>query len=153
MWTKTKSLLLSRILAAVMTGMILIMTFFVPAMVKWYEEVSVGKGIFSSGKIFLPMCICLYVCEVLALFAMRGLHILLDNINKGNVFIPENTRCLRIISWMCMLAGVSFSVFSLWRYIFLLPAFFAVMFGLIMRVLKNVFEKSVEIKCENDFTI
>jgi hypothetical protein len=29
----------------------------------------------------------------------------------------------------------------------------AVMFGLIMRVLKNVFEKAVEIKTENDFTI
>ena len=31
--------------------------------------------------------------------------------------------------------------------------FLAIMFGLIMRVLKNVFEKAVEIKSENDFTV
>lgn len=32
-------------------------------------------------------------------------------------------------------------------------AFFAVMLGLVIRVLKNVFEKAVELKSENDFTI
>ena len=48
---------------------------------------------------------------------------------------------------------IAFAVMALWRYLFFLPAFFAVMFGLIMRVLKNVFEQAVEIKSENDFTI
>jgi hypothetical protein len=32
-------------------------------------------------------------------------------------------------------------------------AFFAMFLGLVMRVLKNVFEKAVELKSENDFTI
>jgi hypothetical protein len=39
------------------------------------------------------------------------------------------------------------------RFLAVLPAFAAIMFGLIMRVLKNVFEEAVEIKSENDFTI
>lgn len=52
-----------------------------------------------------------------------------------------------------MLAGTAFLVLGLWRFIFLLAGFLAIMFGLIMRVLKNVFEKAVEIKSENDFTV
>lgn len=153
MQTKTRSLLLSRILAAAMTGMILIATFFVPSMCKWYESAEVGEqGLINTG-IVVPMCICLYICEALALGALWALHGLLNNISKGEVFISSNTKFLRIISWACMLAGISFAVFGLWRFIFLLPAFFAVMFGLIMRVLKNVFEEAVEIKSENDFTI
>lgn len=165
MWTKTKSLLLSRILAYAVTGVFFILTFFVPSLAAWYEDISVGHGLIGEGSIlgdsgFLgsaglagPMCVCLYVCELLAFAALWALHVLLENINKEKVFIEGNTKCLRVISWACMLAGVSFAVFGLWRFIFFLPAFFAVMFGLIMRVLKNVFEKAVEIKSENDFTI
>ncbi len=54
---------------------------------------------------------------------------------------------------MCMFAAISFAVIGLWRVVFLMPALFAAMLGLILRVLKNVFEKAVEIKSENDFTI
>ena len=44
-------------------------------------------------------------------------------------------------------------IFGMWSIIFLVFGMCAVMFGLVMRVLKNVFEKAVEIKSENDFTI
>lgn len=153
MWTKTKSLLLSRILTVSTGGIVLIMTFFVPALSRWYEKMSLGRGLFGETGIVLPMCICLYVCEIFALAALYELYVLLENINKEQVFTCRNTACLRRISWACMLAGVSFAVFGLWKFVFLLPAMLAVMFGLIMRVLKNVFEKAVEIKSENDFTV
>ena len=52
-----------------------------------------------------------------------------------------------------MLAGFSMIVLALWRAIFIFAAFLLVFFGLVMRVLKNVFENAVEIKSENDFTI
>lgn len=153
MWTKTKSLFLSRILTGIMTGLILIMSFFVPAISQWYEDFSEGSGFFSSSGIVIPMCITLYICEILALAALYSLNVLLRNIDRDEVFIPGNTACLRRISWACILAGCVLFVLGLWRFVFLLAAFLAVMFGLIMRVLKNVFEKAVEIKSENDFTI
>ncbi len=153
MWTKTKSLFLSRVLTASATVIIIIMTFFVPAISRWYEDVSVGGGLLGDHGIFLPMCIIMYICEAFALTAMVSLIILLGNINREQVFIPENTTCLRRISWCCMLAGGALFVFGLWRAVFFLAALLAIMFGLIMRVLKNVFEKAVEIKSENDFTI
>ena len=153
MWTKTKSLLLSRILTYVAAGMAFIITFFVPAICRWYEDVSVGDGLFGDSSIVIPLCICLYFCEAMAFLILWCLHVLLGNINKENVFISENTACLRRISWACMLAGCAIAVFSLWKFIFFLPAVLIIMFGLIMRVLKNVFEKAVEIKSENDYTI
>lgn len=152
MWTKTKSLFLSRILTAVVAGVFLILTFFVPAVSKFYESISEPVGLIN-GSIFLPMCIGLYIAEIFGFTALWSLNKLLDNINKDAVFIEENTRCLRRISWSCVLAACSFAVIGLWRFIFIMPALFAGMLGLIIRVLKNVFEKAVEIKSENDFTI
>lgn len=153
MWTKTKSLFLSRILTAVTTGMVIIMTFFVPSIAKWYNEFSQGFGLFGDSGIVIPMCVSIYICEVFALIALHSLHVLLANINREEVFTEQNTSCLRKISWACMFAGLVLFVFGLWRFIFILASFLAVMFGLVMRVLKNVFEKAVEIKSENDFTI
>lgn len=152
MWSKTKSLFLSRILTAVTAGLFLILTFFVPAVAMWYEDISNGIGLIPTS-IVLPFCICMYIAEFLGFCALWSLYRLLENINKDKVFIAENTRCLRLISWECMLAGAAFAVIGLWRFVFFMPALMAVMFGLIMRVLKNVFEKAVEIKSENDYTI
>ena len=152
MWTKTRSLMLSRVLAAGFTAMIIMLSFFVPFAARWYSETSEGLGLIG-GSVYIPTMATLYVCEAFAMWAVIELHILLHNIDKGEVFTETNTRCLRGISWACMLAGCTFAVMALWRFLFFLPAFFAVMFGLIMRVLKNVFEQAVEIKSENDFTI
>lgn len=153
MWTKTKSLLLSRILTAVMSGVVLLLTFFVPTLARWYNGFSAGEGLFGDISIVVPMCCALYICEVMAIIALRALHILLKNISNDEVFVTANTVCLRQISWMCMLAGCVFFLFGLCRFIFLFAAFLAIMVGLIIRVLKNVFEEAVEIKSENDFTI
>lgn len=153
MWTKTRSLILSRILTTAFTALILMLSFCVPTFARWYDGFSVGYGLLGRFGVFLPVCVGLYVCELFALAAMAALHILLRNISKGEVFTKQNTGCLRAISWACMLAGCIFFIMGLWRVMFWLIAFFAVMFGLIMRVLKNVFEQAVEIKSENDFTI
>lgn len=136
-----------------MSVIVIIMTFFVPSICRWYEKISMGNGLFGESGIVIPMCVSMYLCEIFALTALYSLNVLLRNINCGEVFIPQNTACLRKISWSCMLAGCVLFIFGLWRFIFILAAFLAVMFGLIMRVLKNVFEKAVEIKSENDYTI
>lgn len=152
MWNKVKSLTLSRALVIVMFVMLAAGTVGVPFITRWFDDFSDGKGFFK-GSVFVPVCIMLYICDALAFAAVAALHILLKNIAADNVFIPANTRCLRIISWCCVLAGITFMVFSPWRFEFLFAAFFALFLGLIIRVLKNVFEEAVEIKSENDFTV
>lgn len=152
MWTKTKSLLLSRILTVVVAAVFVMVACVLPLIVEFYDHISEPLGLIK-GDIFIPFCTGLYAAIALALSALFFLHKLLDNINKEIVFDSSNTKCLRVISWCCILAAVDFFILCLWRYIFAMPAVMALMLGLIMRVLKNVFEKAVEIKSENDFTI
>ena len=144
--------MLSRILAAAFTAFLVMLAFFVPYIAEWLEEVSDGLGIIG-GRIYLPSMIIMYICDALGMWAIVELHILLHNITLNKIFVSQNTSYLRGISWACMLAGCAFAVMGLWRFLAVLPAFAAIMFGLIMRVLKNVFEEAVEIKSENDFTI
>ena len=56
MWTKTKSLFLSRMLTIAAAFLLLIMTFFMPAISKWYADISVSGGVFGKCDIVIPMC-------------------------------------------------------------------------------------------------
>lgn len=155
MWNNNKSLFLSRVLTIAAAGVAVFVAFFIPTIADWYQYMMTveAAGILDRETMFIPMCISLYVCDALALAALWNLHVLLGNISRDEVFIPKNTSCLRRISWICMAAGVVCIIFGLWSLIFAFVGMVAIMFGLIMRVLKNVFEKAVEIKSENDFTI
>lgn len=155
MWNKDKSLILSRILTFAAAFVALFVAFFIPTISDWYkyEMTYEAESLFQRSTMYLPMCITLYVCDALALAALWNLNSLLRNIGRNEVFVSKNTVCLRRISWICMLAGLALIIFGLWSIIFMVFGMCAVMFGLIMRVLKNVFEKAVEIKSENDFTI
>ena len=153
MWNKNKSLFLSRVLTYVCAGLAFIFALFIPDGAVWYNSISEKIGILSQQNVTIPVIIVLYFCVAMAYTVIWSLHKLLGNIANEKVFIPENTSCLRVISWACMLAGFSMIVLALWRAIFIFAAFLLVFFGLVMRVLKNVFENAVEIKSENDFTI
>lgn len=151
-WSKTRSLMLSRILVYALLFLLIAAVVCVPAISKWYDSISAEVGLIK-GSAFVPVCVMLYICDAFALCAANALRILLRNINNEDVFIEQNTKCLRIISWCCMFAGITFCIFGIWRFSFFFAGFFALFLGLVMRVLKNVFEKAVEIKSENDFTI
>lgn len=151
-WSEMKSLKLSRLLVYGLMFLLLAMLVCAPIIARWYDTVSAGVGLFRDSC-YAPMCAMLYICDAFAIKAVNSLRILLKNISAGEIFIPENTRMLRIISWCIVSAGVTFTAFGLWRFSFLFAAFFAFFLGLVMRVLKNVFEKAVEIKSENDYTI
>ncbi|SHM90752.1 DUF2975 domain-containing protein [Ruminococcus flavefaciens] len=155
MWNNNKSLFLSRVLTITAAGVAIFVAFFIPTIAEWYQYMMTveAAGILDRETMYVPMCITLYVCDALALGALWNLHVLLGNISRDEVFIPKNTSCLRRISWLCMGAGSVCIIFGLWSSIFAFVGMVAIMFGLIMRVLKNVFEKAVEIKSENDFTI
>ncbi|MBQ8966413.1 DUF2975 domain-containing protein [Ruminococcus sp.] len=152
-WSEMKSLKLSRFLVAGLFFLLIVLLFTAHLIAEWFSIISVGKGLINTERLDIVVTVMIYICDVFAITAVLKLNKLLSNIAKNEVFIDENTRCLRIISWCIVFAGITFSVFSLWRYEFLFAAFFALFLGLVMRVLKNVFEKAVELKSENDFTI
>ena len=79
--------------------------------------------------------------------------VLLRNIRKGQPFVTQNVTMLRIISYCCfaeVLVFVYLAVLKPFAIIVLVACGFM---GLILRVVKNVFEQAIEIREENDFTI
>lgn len=91
--------------------------------------------------------------------ARSGLHShfclnrILSNVKTGAVFTAGTVKMLRVISYCCFAAAVIFAVLGIWRLLALLLCFAAAFVGLLLRVLKNVFQQAVLIREENDFTI
>lgn len=148
-WNKSKSILLSKlcIVAFALAGIILM--FLAPCAVKGVMLNREGEYI-NAEIYFLASFYTLTAPMFTALFF---LYRLLCNISKGRVFVEENIRCMRMLSWACY--GASFiCVLSCLYYLpYLLIAVGAAFMGLILRIVKNVFAEAVNIKEENDFTI
>lgn len=92
--------------------------------------------------------------------ALICLDKLLMNIKKDIVFDYKNTKLLNIISWACFYAGC----IGLASFIFILVEDFMFetmivlsageyFMALVVKVVKNVFVKAIELKEENDLTI
>ena len=147
-----RSLKLSKLLTYCLIVILVVAFVCIPFISRWYISISNTDSVIRTDA-FIPVCVMLVICDIFGLTAANSLRKLIANIGKSEVFIPENSQCLRIISWCCIFVGATFTVFGLWRISFFLGAFFAFFMGLIMRVLKNVFEKAVFIKNENDLTV
>ena len=90
----------------------------------------------------VPLCV-VFVC----------LDRLLVNIKKGAIFVEDNVKQLRTISWSCFWGGLILLVGSIWELPLILLSGIMGFFGLLMRVIKNVFSEAIVIKEENDFTV
>ena len=151
-WSDMRSLKLSKLLTYSLMVMLVVAFVCIPFISRWYISISANDSIIKSDA-FIPVCIMLVICDIFGIVAANKLRDLIANIGKSEVFIEKNSQNLRVISWCCIFVGVTFSVFGLWRISFFLGAFFDLFMGIIMRVLKNVFEKAVSIKNENDLTV
>ena len=107
----------------------------------------------AAQSIHLAFRITIYCCAVPGFFLLLCLHRLLRNIRRERVFEKENVTLLRVISWLCIAVGVVTLVSGLYYTSFFLVAAAAAFCGLIVRVVKNVFEQAIAIKTENDYTI
>lgn len=111
---------------------------------------------------FLPKSylIPFYITVPAGFAALVCLDKLLSNLKKEIVFESANVRLLRILSWCCVfVAGVTLITaivlsakhnHEIVIYISAIAEFFV---GVIVCVVKNCFEKAVQIKAENDLTI
>lgn len=105
------------------------------------------------NSVYTPMLITVYLALAVAFPAVLCLNRLLENVKKSMIFVTDNVHILRLISYFCFAEGAVFFFFGFYRPLSFAISGAALFFGLIMRVLKNVFETAVTIKEENDFTI
>ena len=93
-WSTNKSILLSRICVAIFALLLAALDLGAYWLVTWYIHL---RGMaWQSGA---GMIVTLYLCSILGWVLLWQIWTLLNNIRRSEVFIPENIRCLRIVSW------------------------------------------------------
>lgn len=149
MWNQKRSLALSKISVLVFMGLLLVLFFTIPWLVRLLMDYSIN----AHEKFRFFFYATLYTGGVTAFILLYDLYQILKNIGNGNVFIYENVRHLRRISWFCILGAVICLVSCLYYFPWLFVGAAAAFMGLIVRVVKNVVAQAIVLKEENDYTI
>lgn len=159
-WTNSLSVSLSSVIIKILFVLFLASCIYAPFAIKTY-------GILFEGMA-LPLAITFYVCAVFAFTALYALGRLVKNIRLEQIFISVNVGYLRLLSWCCYGVALATFIFSQvimlsgndigegvlsWDFSFFILAAAAAFFGLILRVLKNVFEEAVRLREESEYTI
>ena len=155
MWNRKRSVTLSIVVCFIFVVILTAGLFFGPwAVVKWlsaYRGLSVGLPAIKA--ILTIFCACFYPSSIFAYITLYSLLKLLFNIKKDEIFIPQNTKYLRRISWCCFAVAFITLVGGIFYIPFSSIAIAAAFVGLMLRVVKNVMQNAVEIKAENELTI
>lgn len=157
-YNSQKSTKLTLVITIVFAVLLLFLMIFARPFLSWY----LGLGRLDDIN---AVCTAFYVCCPAAVIALANIIKLLKNIMKEEIFVSENVRSMRCLSWCCAfvsLVGFAFGFMSLPLFSlvsgFLYLTFFIVSLGaafmmLILRVLKNIMARATEIKNENELTI
>lgn len=149
-WTPNRSVFLSKICVLLFVAAYAVIVLACPVVVKEYEALRTTQ-LSELHERFIMLTI--YLCAAPVGVILWKLWRLLGNIAREQIFVKENIGCLRLISWMCF-AVAAITFVSAWYYVMWMVISGCMAFmGLLIRVIKNVFERAKEIKEENDFTI
>ena len=130
---------------ALALGMLLVTA---PWIADWFAE-------FRGLSDLVKHCIltCFYLCAIPAAVALYGLWRLLSNIRAEQMFVPQNSRILGMISWCCV-AVACLTLAACYHY----PPFALVSVAmgfifLIVRVVRGCILAATVLREENSLTI
>ena len=168
MWSKEKSVKLTHF---IVRACYMILAVLVVAVIVFFNSYGwiLYEEVYDIGKYAVELFCILVPVGYTALYCLDRLLI---NIKKDIVFDKSNVKLLKIISWSCFCAAIIcliYIVFGCLLFttvrrnqtlfeIILLSAILllttgAGFMGLVVRVVKNVFESAIKIKEENELTI
>ena len=148
-WNKDKSILLSQICIILFAVFLAFLDIEGRLAVKEFYNY---RG-FANDK-GNHMLITLYFCSVFGWIALFHMWKLLANMKRAEVFTESNVKYMRIISWCCFIVSIACVISAFrWYLPFLVVAVAAAFVGLIIRIVKNVFQQANSMKSELDLTI
>ena len=155
MWNKEKSVTLSIVVCFIFFVVLTVGLFLGPWIVRMWFTVYRGWNSNSAAieKMLTLFKVCFYPCAVFAYITLYSLIRLLFNIRKQEIFITQNVKYLRRISWCCFIVAFITLVGGFFYVPFSFIAIAAAFIGLMLRVVKNVMQSAVELKTENELTI
>jgi hypothetical protein len=149
MYNKYKSNVVSIIAAFVFAAAVIAAAVMLPLFVKLY----LGDGYENMTAVKTALFICLYGAAVPSLLISYLLLRILFNVRKNVVFDRVNVKYCRYISWCCFAVCAFFFALGFFIPFSFVIAFAAGFIGLVVRVVKNLFNEAVDIKEENDLTV
>lgn len=155
MWNSKKSVNLSIAVCIILSVILVLLLFFGPTVFEIY--MTKYRGFLPDGDA-LNMLKTVFFCAFYpsAVFAAAILYSLIGlllSIKKEEVFISQNVRRLKLVSWCCFIIGAITLVAGMFYMPFLFVALAGFFVGILLRVLKNVMQGAVELREENDLTI
>ncbi len=154
--TKTKLSIKISIGVCIFVGLVLLaFIFFGPKIFEIYMVKYRGFSPQGDALIMLKTLFgyCFYPCAVLASIILYSLLKLLFNLKSDNVFITKNTTYLKTISYCLFIIGLITFTGGFYYMPFMFIAAAGLFTGMLLRVLKNVFQSAVALREENDLTI
>ncbi|HHZ06713.1 MAG TPA: DUF2975 domain-containing protein [Clostridiales bacterium] len=142
-----KSVTITSVLIKLIFVLMVLAIFAIPFVASMYDQTS------GREPVATQLCVGMYLTLIPGFVITCSLNRVINNIKKNDVFIENTVKQLRIMSYCCFVVTAIFIYLGVYRQLALLVACAAGFIGLILRVLKNVFEKAIEIKEENDYTI
>ena len=153
MWNRKKSVQLSIAVCFIVAVLLTAGVFMGP----WAFRMFVYRGLAKDGEairnVVTIFSTCFYPCAAIAYVTLYNLLKLLYNIKGEKIFITDNVKYLRVISWCCFAVGFITLIGGILYLPFLFVAVAASFVGLMLRIVKNVMQAAVEISEENELTI
>ena len=147
-WIGSKSLLFSRIFVVLFALLLLALDIWGYPIVTWFGQLRRLHWQRSLG-----ILIELYACSVLGWILLWNMWRLLGDLQKGLIFTAENIARLGRVSWCCAGAAALCALGCSFYMPFLIPVAAASFMALIVRIVRNVFQKALDMKSELDLTV
>ena len=155
LWNSKKSIILTKFCILALMVISVIMMFCGRYLISRFLIMTGGAKINISKE--LSLYIITFISYILGIIAQVTLFCMLKfvtNLEKDLVFIPQNIKWLRYISYGCLAAGLLLIIVTIvYSKFFLVICLAALFMMLIVRVIKNAFEQAVKMKEELDLTI
>lgn len=147
-WNRDKSVVLSQVCAAIFALCLLALDIGAYWIASWFVRSELLRAQYAA-----LLMVSLYSGSVFAWLCLYRLWRLLDNIRRGELFVSENVRCMRAVSWCCAGASAVCALSALYYTPFLFITVAAGFMALIVRIVKNAFEQAIAMKDELDLTV
>lgn len=147
-WTKDKSLVLSRVCVVFFALLLLALDLGAPWLLRWMHSLRRDAWQSTTG-----LLVCLYAGSIFAWGCLAELWRLLGTLRQGRVFVEENVRTMRRVSWCCVGAAAAALCAALFYLPMLVLCAAAGFMALIVRIVKNAFQQAIAMKDELDLTV
>ena len=147
-WLKSKSLLFSQIFVVLFALLLAVLDLGGIRIVRWFSGL---RNLMERQT--LAFLAALYLCSVFGWILLWAMWRLLKNLRAARVFTEENVALLHRVSWCCAAAAAICLASGMFYLPFLIAATAAGFMSLIVRIVRNVFQKALDMKNELDLMI